>query len=122
MQVTPKKILVAESDEIVLVLLSHVLARQSFVVRTTLDALEAEKLLDDDVYDLVLVDVKLPGGVALLRAIAERHPTLARRVIVTTPDAGIDLTELPVYAVVRKPVELDSFLETVRDCLERSHN
>lgn len=85
MEVSPKKVLVVENDEVTVVLISHVLTRGSYVVHTTLDALEAEQMLARDDYDAILLDLKMPhGGVELINKIAATNPALLRKVIVVT--------------------------------------
>lgn len=117
---SPKKILVVEDDEVVVVLISHILARHSYVVRTTLDALEAEQLLRADGYDAILMDLKMPnGGVELIRRLGAHDPALLEKIIVVTGAVheARKLDGLPVHAVVRKPFDLTELLDTVRACV-----
>lgn len=115
-----KKILVIENDEVVGLLLSHILARQSYVVHTTLDALEAAEMIHGDAYDAILLDPKVPnGGVELLRKIEKVDPDLIRKVIVVTgtvPDSQT-LEGFPFHAVVLKPFEIGAMIDTVRACV-----
>ncbi len=121
MDVQPKKILVVENDEVILVLISHILTRQSYVVHTTLDALEADHLLEHAQYDAILLDLKMPhGGVDLIRRIESRNPDLLRRIIVVTGalDELPKIAGKPLHAVVRKPFEVGVLLDVVRACVE----
>jgi DNA-binding response OmpR family regulator len=116
----PKKVLVVENDEVIVVLITHILARHSYVVHTTFDALEADHLLDGNSYDAILLDLKMPGGgVELIRKIEARNPQLLRKIIVVT--AALDelpkIAGKPLFAIVRKPFEVDVLLETVRGCV-----
>jgi DNA-binding response OmpR family regulator len=116
-----KKVLVVENDEVVLILISHILARHSYVVHTTTDAFEAGLLLQREPWDAVLMDLKLPGGGAeLIRKIAETNPDLLRRIIVVTGavQEAAKLADLPLHATLRKPFEVASLVETVRTCVE----
>ncbi len=123
MDVQPKKILVVENDQVVAVLISHVLSRQSYVVHTTLDALEVERMLERDDYDAILLDLKMPnGGVALIRKLEARNPALLKKIIVVT-GAVHDIPQLekfPICAVVKKPFEIADFVATVRACVEKN--
>jgi DNA-binding response OmpR family regulator len=119
---SPKKILVVEDDEVVVVLISHILARHSYVVHTTLDALEAERMLRADAYDAVLMDLKMPnGGVELIHRIGAQDPALLEKIIVVTGaiHEARKLDGIPVHAVVRKPFEVHELVETVRACVSR---
>lgn len=121
MEVTPKKVLVVENDEVIILLISHILTRNSYVVHTTLDALEAEQMLARDDYDAILLDLKMPnGGLDLIRKIEATNPALLHRVIVVTGaiHEATKLAGLPIHAIVRKPFEITSLLEIVRSCIE----
>lgn len=121
MPVPTKKILVAEGNEIIVVLISHLLTRQSYVVHTTLDALEADEMIRRQPYDAMLIDVHVPnGGFELIERVSGRDPDLVRRIIAMTM-SGHDADRagtFPLHAVVRKPFVLDQLVETVRDCVE----
>ena len=117
----PKKILVIENDEVIVVLISHILARYSYVVHTTFDALEADHMMERDDYDAILMDLKMPGGgVELIHRLEAKNPDLLRKVIVVT--AAIDelpkLHGKPLYAIVRKPFDVELLLDTVRGCVD----
>ena len=116
-----KKVLVVENDEVVLVLISHILSRQSYVVTTTSDAFEADRLLQDGPYDAILLDLKMPhGGAELISKIADRDPAMLKKVIVVT-GAILEaqaLGNLPLHATIRKPFEVTTLVETVRLCVD----
>lgn len=112
-----KKVLVVESDEIVLVLISHILTRQSYVVETSVDAFEADRMLQSAPYDALIVDTRIAnGGVDLVRRIAARDAGFLRKTVVlaaAVADAE-PLAHLPVGAIVKKPIEISDLLEIVR--------
>ena len=118
-----KKVLVIENDQVVLVLISHILSRQSYVVHATSDAFEADRLLQDGPYDAILLDLKMPhGGVELIRKIAERDPEMLKKVIVVT-GAILEtqaFADMPLHATIKKPFEVASLVEAVRRCVESS--
>jgi two-component system alkaline phosphatase synthesis response regulator PhoP len=114
-----KKVLVVENDEVVLILISHILTRHSYVVHTSSDAFEAGELLLREPYDAVLLDLKLVGGgVDLLRKIEQENPDLLRKIIVVTGalHEAEKIAHLPLHATVRKPFEVSSLVETVHRC------
>ena len=85
MDAQPKKVLVVEDDEVIVVLISHILTRNSYVVHTTFDALEADDMLSRDQYDAILLDLKMPnGGVDFIRRIERSNPALLEKIIVVT--------------------------------------
>jgi CheY-like chemotaxis protein len=119
---SPKKILVVEDDEVVLVLISHILTRQSYAVHTSRDALEAIELLKSQSWDAILMDLKIPnGGVELIRRIEADDPALLRKIIIVT-GALLEAQKLagtPLHAMVKKPFEVAALLETVKTCVDR---
>jgi DNA-binding response OmpR family regulator len=117
----PKKVLVIENDEVTVVLISHILTRGSYVVHTSMDAIEADGMLGRENYDAILLDLKMPnGGVDFLRRLAATRPDLLGKIIVVTGalDEAAKIAHLPLYAIVRKPFEVTALLETVRGCTE----
>ena len=112
-----KKVLVAESNEVVLVLISHILTRQSYFVETSVDALEADLMLQRVTYDALIVDAKVPnGGLDLIRRIAERDASFLRKTVLLTStisDAA-PVAHLPLGAIVKKPFEISDLVEVVQ--------
>lgn len=112
-----KKVLVAESDEVVLVLISHILTRQSYHVTTSIDALEADRMLQSAPYDALIVDTRIAnGGVDLVRRIAARDAGFLRKTVVLAAAIGDaePLADLPLGAIVKKPIEVSDLVEIVR--------
>ena len=118
----PKKVLVVEDDEVIVVLISHILTRNSYVVHTTFDALEADDMLTRSDYDAILLDLKMPhGGVDFIQRIAQHNPALLEKIIVVTAavDEAMKVADLPLHAIVRKPFDIAALLDTVRACVDR---
>lgn len=118
-----KKVLVVDNDEVVLVLIDHILTRHSYAVLTTADAAHAEKLLETEPYDCVLLDLKMPhGGVDMIRRIESKDPNQLRKVVVVTGalDEAAKIAGLPLHAIVRKPFEVGSLVDIVKSCVERN--
>jgi DNA-binding response OmpR family regulator len=118
----PKKVLVIEDDEVIVVLISHILTRNSYVVHTTFDALEADDMLSRDNYDAILLDLKMPnGGVDFIRRIERTNPALLEKIIVVTAafEEAVKIADLPLHAIIRKPFEIAALLDTVRSCVDR---
>ena len=123
MDAQPKRVLVVEDDEVIVVLISHILTRHSYVVHTTFDALEADQMLTRGDYDAILLDLKMPnGGVDFIKRLEKQNPALLEKIIVVTAalDEALKVSDLPLHAIVRKPFEVGALLETVRSCVERN--
>jgi DNA-binding response OmpR family regulator len=72
------RILVAEDDAPLAEFLHQRLEQEQFSVKVVSNGAEAEKLASDQAYDLVLLDLNLPGdgGLDLLRGIRAKRPDL----------------------------------------------
>ena len=99
----------AESDDIVLALIAHILNRQGYLVDVAASAEEAESHLAMTVHDAVLLDAKLPGGGPdwMRRCVTDSE----RRLIILT--SGPFDGDVPARAILRKPIEFNLLVETV---------
>jgi DNA-binding NtrC family response regulator len=104
--VASKRVLVADRDEIILVLTRHILTRHGYSVDVTSDVRMLDDLLRLNSYGSILVDVDLTGA-EWLRALP---PETSGRVIALVSS---EHDELPVKATIRKPLELDALAEIV---------
>lgn len=106
MSSSSRKVLVAESDEIVLALISHILHRQGYLVDVALTADDAMQCLRLKQYNAVVVDSKL-------FAVMEHFPQSLAQTIV------LGSFERPgVHAVLPKPVEFGALVDAVADCVK----
>jgi DNA-binding response OmpR family regulator len=96
-----KRVLVADRDEIVLVLTRHVLTREGYAVDVATDTAKLDDLLRFNTYGSILVGIDLVGA-EWLRALP---PAVGRRVIAIVSN-GDD--RLPVKTIIRKPLEIDA--------------
>jgi DNA-binding response OmpR family regulator len=106
-----KRVLVADRDEIVLVLTRHVLAREGFAVDVAADAATLNDLLRLNSYGSILVDVNLVGAEWL----QSLPPETSGRVIAIVSNGH---NPLPVKTVIRKPLELDALAAIVAASIE----
>ena len=107
----PRKILVADADEIVVALISHLLYRHGYSVDIALNADEAAGRLASHPYDAILLDGAFSGAL-------RRAPELAARTILLSPKAAD--TDLPVHAILLKPIEFQSLIDAVNGCAKES--
>jgi DNA-binding response OmpR family regulator len=121
LEAASRKVLVIESDEVILVLISYLLTRESYLVHTTLNAADAEQMLAAETYDAILLELRVPtGGVELIHRIAENDPKQLEKIIVVTSaiQEATRLAGLPLHAIIRKPFEVTALVETVRSLVE----
>ena len=118
----PKKILVAEDDDIARQLMCMTLERQGFQVLTASDGIEAYDFALIQHPDLIITDVDMPGadGAHFVRRVRDTEELAATPIIVTTGfgtgNATLTLS-IGADAYEPKPVNPASLLETVRRLL-----
>src|SRR5207253_4480983 len=89
-----RKVLVADLDEVVAALISHILSRQGYSVDVALTAQTAAACLSQWDYGAILLDSRL---ISALDGFSDR----TSRTILLSPSVSSDL---PVRAVLQKPV------------------
>jgi DNA-binding response OmpR family regulator len=119
-------ILIVDDDEGNREVLAYFLRRQGFEVATAASGEAALTAIDDSTFDLVLLDVVMPGlgGLETLRILREHHSEAALPVIMVTGlDAGEDIEmALAIGATdyVSKPYQLADALVRIRSVLART--
>jgi len=119
----PMRILVAEDDAPLAEFLHQRLQQEQFAVQMVSSGAEAEKLASDQAYDLVLLDLNLPGadGLDVLRGIRSKRPYLPVVMVTDTSmveervrglDAGAD-------DYVAKPFAFAELAARIRAVLRR---
>ncbi len=107
MQLPHKKVLVGDSDSVVLALVAYILQRQGFAVDAVSDRDQILERMRDAVYDAIIVDLHIDG----IRELIQAAPEGAKRIIVTT--VLTDPHELPVHSTLLKPLEFGELVETI---------
>lgn len=116
-----KRILVVDDDDNLREILSAILSQRGRAVDTARDGIEALALLNQNQYDVILSDLRMPGldGPALYEAIrAMRHTTTMPRVIFMTGDVGSGefaaFLQGTTEPMLEKPFNLDVVRQVVR--------
>ena len=122
-KVVKAKILVVDDEKVIRDLVKRVLATEGYEVDTVDNATDALKKIEGKRYNLLLIDIKMPGmdGVELYKRIQKIAKSLARRVIFITGDImGADtekfLSETKV-AHIDKPFDAEQLSREVRRAL-----
>jgi two-component system OmpR family response regulator len=119
------KILVVEDDTVLAAALTRALNQAAYTVDLVEDGEEANRVLDANTYDLVVLDIALPklDGMAVLRRLRDRRshvPVLILTARDTLEDrvAGLDLG---ADDYLTKPFDLPEFEARVRAQIRRGH-
>ena len=115
------KILVVDDEEALRTVLSAELEGEGYLVHTAADGEEAIKLLEDQPFHLILLDIKMPNvdGFEVLKFVKQRVPQT--KVIMLTGFAdlknAIESKKLGAEDFVSKPYDLVDLLTTVERVL-----
>lgn len=118
------KILVIDDEEGIRRGIQRVLSQEGYVIHSASDGAEGVAAIGRDSYDLLLVDLKMPGaldGLDVIKAGLEKDPDVIAVVIsaYATLEAAIQATRIGAYDFMAKPFTPDDLRITVRKGLER---
>ena len=117
------RLLLVEDDRMIGRAMRQGLADAGFTVDWVTDGRSAEGALGDGVYDLVLLDLGLPGkdGMSLLRDLRRRHDPVPVLIVTARDDVADRIAGLNEGAddYVLKPFNLDELVARVRALLRR---
>lgn len=115
--------MVVDDEEKVRRYLSRLLVNRGFTVDAAADGEAALALMADRDFDVVLLDVLMPGldGIAVLKEIKKRRPLT--EVIILTGNASVNTgvagMQHGAIDYLLKPVNLDSLMVCLREALEQ---
>lgn len=118
------RILVLDDEPIILELCIEFLTTEGYKVDTVSNGKEALSLLQENDYDAVISDMKMPtlNGAEFYKLVNERYPNIAKRIIFVTGDmlnietkAFLEGTNNP-YLI--KPFKLNELRNIVKEVLK----
>ncbi|MFQ6759178.1 MAG: sigma-54-dependent Fis family transcriptional regulator [Deltaproteobacteria bacterium] len=120
----PTRILVVDDEEIALNNLKHVLKKEGYEVTASQSGPRALYLLEENMFDLVLTDLKMEkvGGMQILKRTRELYPDTEVIMITgyATVDSAIEAMKGGAYHYIAKPYKLDEVRKVVREALEKT--
>jgi DNA-binding NtrC family response regulator len=122
-EVSPR-VLIVEDEEVIRELLVPTLKEEAFRVDAVPSGEEALKRLESTLYDVVLLDLNLPGmhGMNVLAA-APATQTDAQFVVMTafgSVDTAVEAMKLGAFDYINKPFRTEELLLTLRRALEET--
>ncbi len=117
------KILVIDDEEVIRDACAHILARPDRIIKSAPDGTAGLEMLGKEHFDLVILDLKIPGlsGLQLLRKISESFGEVVVIVITgyATVDSAVEAMKLGAYDFVPKPFSPDSLRLVVGKAIEK---
>ncbi|AJF07274.1 CheR family methyltransferase [Geoalkalibacter subterraneus] len=119
------RILVAEDESMIRHLVGTVLERKGWTVIGARDGKEAMSHLENEIFDLVLMDIQMPhlDGIEVTRILRQKEAEIGRRtpVIALTAHAGEDdrrrFLRAGMDGRITKPIKIGDFLQTIEKIL-----
>ena len=110
-------ILAVDDEQNLLELLITVLGKRGFKIKTALNGIEALRLLDQESFQLALLDLKMGplNGVQLLKEIKDRRPVIKVIMMTAYPtsETRMKASENGASAYLTKPVDLQKLVDTI---------
>lgn len=116
-------VLIAEDDEVSCQLFAEVLETEGYQVDRVASGEEALARLHDATYDLLVIDVRMPGisGLNVTRVVHKEHPSLP--IVVMTAfgsiETAIEAIREGAFDFISKPMNLEELKKTVARALAR---
>lgn len=118
-------ILIVDDEKSIRKTLREILEYEKYKVAEAADGQEGWRLIQENTYDAVLLDIKMPkmDGMELLDKIQQENADLPVIMISGhgTIDTAVEAVKKGAYDFISKPPDLNRLLITVRNALDKSH-
>ncbi len=121
----PRKLLVVDDEESICLSMSEYFSQHGFKVDTAREMEEAEGLLKNTEYKVIIQDLRLgatrhPDGIEIIKMVHQRNPD-TRIVVLTSygsPEAEAEARHAGADAFLRKPKPLSQVAQVVQGLIE----
>lgn len=117
------RLLVVEDEKNMREVLSMLLEGEGYAVEAASDGTEGMKLIESDIFDLIITDIKMPGatGFEILKRAQEVSPETMVIMITAfgTIESGIEAMKLGAYDYINKPFKIDEIRLIVKNALDK---
>jgi len=119
------KILIVDDEKSIRTVLREILEDEKYIVEDAADGQDALIKLEDENFDVVLSDIKMPkmDGITLLENIAKKG--IDTQVIMIsahgTIDTALDATRKGAFDFIEKPPDLNRVLLAIRNALDKKN-
>jgi DNA-binding NtrC family response regulator len=119
------RILIVDDEEIVIRSCLRLLAKAGYELETARDGLSALRKIDDDCFDVVILDIKMPkmSGLEVLQRVKEAHPDIDVIMITGLNEIGtaVKSMKLGAFDYLPKPFDPNELELVVARAFERRH-
>lgn len=116
------KILIIDDEDIVRISCKRALMPEGFEVKTAQNGIEGLKMIEEEKFDIVLTDLKMPDidGIEVVRLIKQRWAETVVIIITgyQTVDSAVKAIKLGAYDYIEKPFTPDGIGSVVYRALE----
>ncbi len=121
-----KKILVVDDQYGIRVLLNEILQKDGYQMFQAANGVQALKIVEDEVPDLVLLDMKIPGmdGLEILKRIKEIKPNVDVMMMTAYGELNMINEALNLGAInhFAKPFDIDDVRNVIKDNFNAKNN
>ncbi len=118
-----EKILVVDDEQSLRDVLSIMLKRAGYAVTSAMDGEEAIELLNREIFDLVITDLRMPkiDGMEVLKAVKSASPETVVLIITAfaSADSAVEAMKQGAYDYLTKPFQVDEVQLIIRNALEK---
>lgn len=117
------RILLVDDDPSIERMVAELLSPPEFEIHPVFGGAEALKMLRESEFDIILLDLMLPGvnGFEILRDLKSRNEALLARTILVTGASDLTLgafDKSQVFRLLRKPLAWSGLMRAIRECIE----
>ncbi len=120
---TPPRVLIADDESSIRLLVSRVLKRAGFDPVEATDGQDAIEHLDAEKYDVLVLDLMMPrvDGFGVVDHLIETQPRMMEKTVVMTafPKAAAKERLHHLCCILSKPFEVAELISLVRECAAR---
>jgi two-component system response regulator PilR (NtrC family) len=118
-----EKVLIVDNEKSMRDFLSIVLRKEGYFVEAAEDGDQALKVLEKDIFDLVLTDMKMPrmSGLDLLKALKDLSPEtiIIMMTAYASAETAVEAMKEGAYDYLTKPFQIDEVKLIIKNALER---
>ena len=117
-----KRVLIVDDDEAIIKSLKSLLESEGYLVETASTGVEALEKTEENVYDLAILDIRLPDieGTELLAEMREETPRMMKIMFTghASLDNAIEALNLGADAYLTKPAKPEELIKVVKEKLK----